>query len=140
MRWLTARRQFVAIEYPATTGLAVRLLTDADPQAMVWPESPASWIARHDALTNFFGISTRDLDGLTPASLRGGGATWLFRRCGSADVVRWRGRWQSHRSVEIYVQEVMTLEVMAALPAAARRRVELFASAAEELLSQAAVD
>ena len=43
-------------------------------------------------------------------------------------------------SVEIYVQEKLTLEVMAARPAAVRRRVELFASAADELLSRAAMD
>ena len=115
MRWLTARREFVLIEDPGTTRLAVTMLKDVARNFLVWPLSPAAWRQKHNALTSFFGISTEDTKGLTPASLRGGGATFLFRRTRSADVVRWRGRWQTHRSGEIYVQEVMAPEVTAAV-------------------------
>ncbi|CAL1156117.1 unnamed protein product, partial [Cladocopium goreaui] len=43
---------------------------------------------------------------LTLASLSAGGATWLITATESADLVKRRGRWASHRIMEIYLQEV----------------------------------
>ena len=68
-----------------------------------------------DALARFFGIEPRDGKGITPASLRGAGATWLFRRTGSIELPRWRGRWQRVGTVERYIQEVAALSVLLAL-------------------------
>ena len=64
------------------------------------------------------------------SSLRGGGATFLHQAGVPLDMIRWRGRWGSQRTVEIYVQEVAALSVLRDVPLAARLRIALFAARA----------
>lgn len=49
--------------------------------------------------------------GITPKSLRGSGASWLFR--GAEDVSR--GRWQSKRTLGHYLQDVLGQVLLADL-------------------------
>ena len=49
---------------------------------------------------------------LTLASFRAGGATWLISQSDSSELVRRRGRWISIQTMEIYIQEVMSLTYM----------------------------
>ena len=93
-----------------------------------------------DALVRFFGIEPCDGKGITPASLRGGGATWLFQQIGSIELLRWRRRWQQVRTVEIYVQEVAALSVLPALSVPRRFRIRKFAGSAPVILEQAAAN
>eukprot|EP00969_Alexandrium_andersonii_P338629 14966607-Alexandrium_andersonii.AAC.1 len=44
--------------------------------------------------------------GLSPGSLRPGGATALLAQCGSSEEVRRRGRWVDERTMDIYLQEL----------------------------------
>ena len=44
--------------------------------------------------------------GVTPASLRGGGASHLYETTEDSELVRHRGRWASSKMCEIYIQEV----------------------------------
>eukprot|EP00971_Amphidinium_carterae_P028957 569401-Amphidinium_carterae.1 len=78
------------------------------------------------ALLKFFGLPEGDGLGFTLASLRAGGATWMFQTTRSHDTVRWRGRWASHRTVEIYIQEVAAQTVLPSLPAAVRSKLQRY--------------
>ena len=49
-------------------------------------------------------------------SLRAGGATWLLSVSEDAELVRRRGRWLNHRTMEIYIQEVSSLQFVHRLP------------------------
>eukprot|EP00435_Cladocopium_sp_Y103_P061058 s614_g22.t1 len=60
---------------------------------------------------------------LTLASLRGGGATWLITATESADLVKRRGRWASHRMMEIYLQEVSAATYLSELEDHVRSKV-----------------
>ena len=68
-----------------------------------------------------------------PASLRPGGATFLFRLWDeNLQRLQWRGRWRSYRMLEIYVQELGAAEVWVTFSPQVRLRVaslgSLFAS------------
>ena len=89
-----------------------------------------------DALVLFFGVSTREGEGITPASFRPGGATFWFRAWDSPDRLRFRGRWMSVRMLEIYLQEVMVSKVLADLPFNSRRRIQLFAAGVGDALAK----
>ena len=71
---------------------------------------------------------------MTPASLRAGGATWLFEVCRDLSLVRWRGPWASVRTLEVYIQEVAADRLLADAPAAVRDRVARLAGACPALV------
>ena len=60
---------------------------------------------------------------LTPASLRPGGATWLFQETDSPEVVRFRGRWLNSRMLEIYIPETATHTLWVGLDGSLRSRI-----------------
>ena len=55
-------------------------------------------------------------EGFTLGGLRAGGTTAVLRHTGSLEVTRWRGRWDSARSMEHYVQELAMGSAYASLP------------------------
>ena len=61
--------------------------------------------------------------GVTPASLRGGGATAFYELTEDADRLRRRARWATLQSAEIYIQEVAPYEVLANLSPNAREHI-----------------
>jgi hypothetical protein len=64
-----------------------------------------------DAICRALHTPCVDGHGLTPASLRAGGATFWYRRMDSTEFVRFRGRWANSRMLEIYIQEVAALSI-----------------------------
>ena len=68
--------------------------------------TPAAFRARWDCLCDRLGLPHRDGARFTPASLRAGGATWLYQVSGVLDAVQWRGRWTSGAMLTHYVQEL----------------------------------
>ena len=61
--------------------------------------------------------------GLSPGSLRPGGATALLAQCGSAEEVRRRGRWVDARTMDIYLQELGGAVYLAAQSPSCRQAV-----------------
>ena len=72
--------------------------------------------------------------GIPPKSLRGSGASWLFHHTESLERVLWRGRWQSRRSLEHYLQDVMGQFLLSELPQDKRDAVCSLAEASAHLL------
>ena len=70
-------------------------------------------------------------------SLRPGGATYLLQQTEDSELVRRRGRWVSHRVMEIYLQEVSASTFLSDLEPGARERVLSAAMAFLDLLNKA---
>ena len=60
---------------------------------------------------------------LDPGSLRAGGATWLMQITDNGEQGRRRGRWQSYRTMKVYIQEVSSLFYLQKVPLANREKV-----------------
>ncbi len=73
-------------------------------------------------------------EGLTPASLRAGGATYWYRVRDDADWVRYRGRWSNQRMLEIYIQEVAADDFLQQMSPAALDKARMFAAGAHSLV------
>ena len=87
------------------------------------------------ALLQGLGLEYGQANGYTFGSFRAGGATALFQRTDDLSAVRWRGRWDSLRSLEHYLQELPMAENFARLPGATKRRVVRVAGLLPLLLS-----
>ena len=124
MRWLSARREFVRVDDMCFTAFVEALLPFLAPGPL-WPLRPLDFRRRLDALFRELRVP-----GLTPASLRAGGATHLFMTTQDMEPVRWKGRWQSLRTVEHYVQEIHCISVLQNMSPTLRDRLAAFAAAA----------
>ena len=91
----------------------------------------------HGAVAQFFGIVATEAHGLTPASHRGGGATFFFQQSEDLPRTQWRGRWRQLKSMEIYIQEVAAVAFVPNLSQASRELVGSFAAALPGLLARA---
>ena len=78
----------------------------------------------------------------TPAGLRAGAATWLYRLGTPIDYIRLRGRWRAPSSLERYIQEAAAFAVMQQPPepmrAFVRARAETLWQVVEEALNELA--
>ena len=83
------------------------------------------------------GFSTAHLEGLTPASLRAGSATALYRERDTAEPVRWRLRHGTLQMTERYIQEAVAAQALGRLPAGFRATIESLAAAAPAVLAAA---
>ena len=136
MRRLAARREHVRIEDPMLVRLLEALRPTLRPGQRLIRAEPREYAQLHSSLVSFFGVSPRDGAGITPASHRAGGATYMFEMTGSVEATRWRGRWGQTRTLEIYIQEVAAAILLPNLEPAARERIALFARTARALLEQ----
>ena len=86
---------------------------------------------RWDAVFSTLGVPvTEDLKGITPKSLRGSGATWLYQRTEEVDKIMWRGRWQQRRTLEHYLQDVAGQLLLVDLAESHRHRIQQLSSLA----------
>ena len=91
------------------TLLAARVFGGLPPSARLWSLSPAAFRKRWDLVCEALGVVSKQGDGLTPASLRAGGATAHFEIFEDIERLRRRARWSAAQTAEIYVQEVAPL-------------------------------
>lgn len=94
--------------------------------------------SRWNKLFGALGVPTSErARGITPKSLRGSGASWLFHCAEDVTKLLWRGRWQSRRTLEHYFQDVMGQVLLADLSHDDRENVLLLSEASSFLLAQA---
>ena len=115
-RWAAARRQLARVDDWWVTQMLHFLYFDSPPHARLWNASAAAFRTRWDRICAVFRLDSRQSTGLTPASLRAGGATAHFETYESIDMLRHRARWRKTETPEIYVQEVAPYEYLAQLP------------------------
>jgi len=86
---------------------------------------------RFNSLLEALNLDTkRTIDGrpFGLGSLRAGGATHLLLETENPDLVRRRGRWLAHRTMEIYLQEVLVTTFTSKLQAPTRDKIHVLAS------------
>ena len=69
------------------------------------------------------GVPSGDKHGYVVSGLRAGGITAFFQHTQDMMLTRWRGRWDSLRTLEHYIQELPMAEQYARLPAAVRDKL-----------------
>jgi len=112
-RSFLGRRQFRVIHDEGTIRWAEWFCHDRPRHARVWPGSPQLFRRYWDWSLSEIGAAAL---GLTPASLRPGGATFLYRTGTAIASIKYRGAWASERAMSVYIQEAMSAFVLQALP------------------------
>jgi len=139
-RFVAARRQQVKLVDPLLVAALERHWGPRGRDDFIFACAAKKSLVEHrfrvafDAIFRELGFSVRDGIGVTPASLRAGGATHLYQTTEDLALVRWRGRWTEDSSLEHYVQEMAAAELMSSLTPAVRRRVSALAAAAPGLV------
>ena len=124
-----ARYQHVRITCATVAALLDRVFGQRDRAAALfsWPGNHAArsrqMSARFAAGLRALGVPYGQAQGYTLGGLRGGGITAFFEATGDLQLTRWRGRWDSMRSMEDYIQELASHEAFARLPPPARARI-----------------
>ena len=112
------------------------LFEDVDYDAPLFGCSPAVFRARWNAVFSHLHVPVLEAEeGVTPKSLRGSGATWLYQRTEDIDRIQWRGRWQQKRTLEFYLQDVAGQLLMTGLTKSQRSQISELAQHADALLS-----
>ena len=106
--------------------------------APLFGASLGSFRTRWNRLFSELGVPTSEKHrGVTPKSLRGSGASWLFHYTEDVSKLLWRGRWQSRRTLEHYLQDVMGQVLLTDLSQDRREMVLLLSEASSFLLVSA---
>lgn len=93
------------------------------PEKQLLPLGGYSFRLLWDSLLTELGVPVGQRAGLTPASLRAGGATRMFAMTQDVQLVRWQGRWQHTTTLEHYLQEVGSASIVPNLATVARAAV-----------------
>ena len=131
-RHTTARHQSAKVDAPDLLAFIDFVFKDFKGHQRLWPHTASTLRNRFSQLLKALKLPTvhqPSLRCLDLGSLRSGGATWIMLATENADLCRRRGRWASHRMMEIYVQESMALQYIKMISPESRRIcLELFAS------------
>ena len=79
--------------------------------------------ARFAAGLEVLGVPYGQHHGYTLGGLRAGGITAFFEETQDIGLTRWRGRWDSMRSLEHYVQELASNEAFARIDPTSRAKI-----------------
>ena len=137
-RFRAARRQVARLDQPDLLRVVAMAFGHYAPERRLWPFSPSTLRSRFSAVVK--ALSLDRLPGgkqLDLGSLRAGGATWLLHQTENSELVRRRGRWLNHHSMEIYVQEVAALHFLSTVPAVAKTKVLSLLEGFQNLLFRA---
>lgn len=135
-RFTTARHQSTRLDIPDLLKLVTM------PHFPLWPFSPQTFRNRFRSVLAALDLPTehtRNLKCLDPGSLRAGGATWLMQTTDNGELMRRRGRWQNHRIMEVYIQEVSSLLYLQKLPKSTRDKIIEVAQFFNEVVEKAVV-
>lgn len=128
-------RQHSRVSDSASVVFLDKVFGKLDPEELLFGCSAGVFRNRWNKIFNYLGVCTLEKEnGITPKSLRGSGASWFFHKTESLDKVMWRGRWQSRRTLEFYLQDVMGQTLLTNLSPHHRKLVLELASASSELL------
>lgn len=134
MRRIGPRREHVRIDDEPLIAAVRRFVQGRELNASLFAGSQLDFAAALRQLLTALGLPYGQGSGLTPASLRAGGATFWYHRFDSTEFVRFRGRWANTRMLEVYIQEVAATSLVARLHPSTQERVARFAACTPFLL------
>ena len=102
--------QHVRIDDPAAKELITIAFGNLDETDQLFPLSPSAFRGRWDKCLAVLGLS--GVVGVTPGSLRGGGAVSAYHRGVSIPDIQWKLRLKHMATLEHYLQEVAALSAL----------------------------
>ena len=139
-RFTTARHQATRLDIPDLLQVVTMIYEKMPPHHSIWPYSPQTFRNRFRSVLSALKLPiehSATLKALDPGSLRAGGATWLMQVTDNGELVRRRGRWQNHRIMEVYIQEVSSLLYLQKITATSRDTIFATASVFNSVLERA---
>ena len=137
-RLRVARHQAAKLEHEDLIQVVCLAFGDLQQDEVLWPRSHQTLRRRLDSLLDRLGVrpagGQRAID---LGSFRPGGATHLLQISEDSELVRRRGRWASHKVMEIYLLEVAAVQFIPGQPLEVRARILTFAKAFPKVLGQA---
>ena len=122
-RFKAARHQVARVDQPQLVSLIESVFEKYNPERFLWGASPQTLRFRFQRILGALKISSLP-DGLSRGldlgSLRAGGASWLLLTSEESELVRRRGRWISHKIMEVYVQEAAAIQFLPRLEKSVR--------------------
>ena len=131
-RFSAARHQAARLDLPDLLEVVELAFAELGPFQRLWPFSGQTLRARFRNILLALNLPVVKTDGIKPldlGSLRAGGATWLLQTTESGELCRRRGRWASQKVMDLYIQEVSSLQYLSRIPVDAKSRVLHFARA-----------
>ena len=122
-RFKAARHQSARLDQPDLLAVVRLAFSGLAFGCKLWPYSASILRSRFDVIMARLGTDKWHGQGsskLDLGSLRAGGATWLLQCSEDAELVRRRGRWLNSRTMEIYIQEISSLQFLHKLSGPAR--------------------
>ena len=135
-----AKHQAARVDQEDIVRLLIAAFGSLKPNEMLWSFSAATLRKRFSSLLKALSLPAtkgRDYRPFDLGSLRPGGATWMLNQTENSELVRRRGRWISHRVMEIYLQEVQVASYLHKLAPQQRSKILDFATAFEDILELA---
>ena len=140
-RGRAAKHQSAKLEPSDLVAVAALAFLQLPKSSRLWPFSNQTLRRRLDCILDRLGIPKSGQQGrsLDLGSLRPGGATHLLQLTEDSELVRRRGRWASHKVMEIYLQEVSSSTFIMDLSETAREKVLHLAHLFPGILAQARI-
>ena len=136
-RLRVARHQAAKLEQSDLVTLVCLAFGGLHNEERLWPRTNQTLRARLDKLLERLGVrpagGQRAID---LGSFRPGGATHLLQLTEDSELVRRRGRWVSPKVMEIYLQEVSSIQFLPSQPPLVRAAVLKYAKAFPQVLSK----
>ena len=125
-RFRAARHQVAKVDQPQLVKMIEIAFRNLAPEQRLWPYSGQTMRQRFQKLLSALRLDTLKnhlARGLDLGSLRAGGASWLLMTSEDSELTRRRGRWITSKIMEIYVQEVSSLQFMPSLPSDVKKLI-----------------
>ena len=125
-RFRTARHQVAKLDQPQLMKVVEMAFYSLSSGQQLWEMSPQTMRLRFKKLLKIVKLDElpRQISkSLDLGSLRAGGATWLLMTSEDSELTRRRGRWVNNKVMEVYVQEVASVQFLHLLSPDAKRLV-----------------
>ena len=142
-RGRAARHQSARIDPSDIVSLITKVFKGFAPSDRLWPSSAGTLRRRFNSLLVAVGLPTTRGPWGRPydlGSLRPGGASWLLMKTENTELIRRRGRWQSMRTLEIYLQDIQVATALHKLDEPVRRKIAHLAAGFSSILEKALVN
>ncbi len=142
-RGRAARHQSARIDPSDIVSLITKVFKGFAPSDRLWPSSAGTLRRRFNSLLTAVGLPTTRGPWGRPydlGSLRPGGASWLLMKTENTGLIRRRGRWQSMRTLEIYLQDIQVATALHKLDEPVRRKIAHLAAGLSSILEKTLVN
>jgi hypothetical protein len=117
-----ARTQYASIENPVAIAVLEAIFGFSKPGELLWGASGSTLRKRWDTVCKALELPDKFY---TPGGLRGGGAVYFFQLTNNIELLMWRMRVQSRKTLEHYLQEVVAGTSIHKLPSECIKRIAL---------------